>query len=106
AGLEASTLTPGRMPPDESLTVPATAPCEKAGVDSNNTAAMTTNPVARTRIDGLLSGRDVREGRMGEPAPSLWQRRLAIKRTASPLLVEACPVFLVLVADRLQNVGV
>ena len=32
-GLDASTFTPGRMAPDESLTMPATAGWEKAGVD-------------------------------------------------------------------------
>jgi hypothetical protein len=45
AGLDASTLTPGRMAPDESLTVPATAACENAGVDRNNTAAIQVNAV-------------------------------------------------------------
>src|ERR1700682_5453887 len=78
-GLEASTLTPGRMAPDESLTLPATAACENAGLDRKNTAAMTADPVASARIDGLLSGRHVREG-VARSVPSLRQRGQGIKQ--------------------------
>src|SRR5713226_3223167 len=78
-GLEASTFTPGRMAPDESLTMPATAGWEKAGVDRTNTAAMTANPVASPRIDGLLSVRHVREG-VGRSVPSLRQSEQSIKQ--------------------------
>src|SRR5688572_1517064 len=52
AGLAASTLTPGRMAPDESLTMPATAGWENAGVESRSNAAMTKDPKASARIDG------------------------------------------------------
>ena len=54
AGLAASTLTPGRMAPDESLTMPATAGWENAGVERRSSAATTKDPVASARIDGLL----------------------------------------------------
>src|SRR5262245_47667677 len=55
AGLDASTLTPGRIAPDVSRTMPATAGWENEGVAKRSSAAMTRDPVATARMDGLLS---------------------------------------------------
>src|SRR5688572_33229416 len=54
AGLDASTVTPGMMAPDVSLTMPATAGWENAGVERRSRAATTKNPLATARITGLL----------------------------------------------------
>src|SRR4051812_1295001 len=43
AGLDASTVTPGRTAPDASLTVPVRAACAKARVGSNTIAAATAS---------------------------------------------------------------
>src|SRR5215216_6814496 len=50
AGLAASTLTPGRIAPDVSLTMPATAGWENAGDERRSSAVMTKQPVASGRI--------------------------------------------------------
>src|SRR5262245_60418438 len=77
AGLDASTLTPGRIAPDESLTIPATAGWENAGAERTSSAVMTRDPIARTRIDGLLSCRH--PGVDCSDRRSLWQAEAVVE---------------------------
>src|SRR5262245_12337092 len=62
AGLDASTLTPGRMAPDVSLTMPATAGWDNAGVARRSSAATTMVPVASARITASYLYRRVAYG--------------------------------------------
>src|SRR5215475_13091727 len=50
AGLDASTLTPGMTAPDASLTMPARAGWENAGMENSSSNARTTDPIAKARI--------------------------------------------------------
>src|SRR5262249_17746443 len=50
------------MAPDVSLTMPATAGCENAGVERTSSAAMTRDPATSTRMTpSICAGRSLRQ---------------------------------------------
>src|SRR5580704_17754608 len=57
AGLDASTVTPGRMAPDESLTTPAMVACANAARGRISTAARTTRALIKVRtLSSITAG--------------------------------------------------
>ena len=57
AGLDASTVTPGRMAPDESLTTPAMVACANAARGRISTAASTTRALIKLRtLSSITAG--------------------------------------------------
>ena len=59
AGLDASTVTPGRTAPDESLTTPAMVACANATRGRTSTAASTTRALTELRtLSSITAGLD------------------------------------------------